>query len=185
MTPRLALVAAIAENGVIGAGGVTPWRLPSDLRHFRALTLGNPLLMGRRTFESIGRALPGRETIVVTRDPTFAPRAEVHIAHDVETALALARARAIATGAEKVILAGGGDLYGHLLGAVELMHLTFVEIAPAGDVYFPEIDWSQWDEESRLRPPRAEGDEAAFCFVDYRRRVPAAEPPGGPPSRNL
>ncbi len=178
MIPRLALVAAIAENRVIGAGGVMPWHLPSDLRHFREVTMGNPLLMGRRTFESIGRALPGRETIVVTRDRSFTPRDRVYVAHDVEAALALARARARATGAEKVILAGGGDLYEHLIGAVELMHLTFVEIAPAGDVYFPALDWSQWDEERRLRPPRAEGDEADFSFVDFRRRAraPAAAP---------
>jgi len=168
---------------VIGAGGVTPWRLPSDLRHFRDVTMGKPLLMGRRTFESIGRALPGRETIVVTRDLTFAPRASVHVAHDIETALALARERAAATGAAKVILAGGGDLYEHLIGAVELMHLTFVEITPPGDVYFPTVDWSQWDEERRLRPPRAEGDEAAFSFVDFRRRTRAAvgSPASSPP----
>ena len=175
--PPLALVAAIAENGVIGAGGTMPWRLPSDLKHFREVTMGNPLLMGRRTFESIGRALPGRETIVVTRDPTFAPKGEVHVVHDLESALALARARAIATGAEKVILAGGGDLYEHLIGAVELMHLTFVETSPRGDVFFPAIDWSQWEETRRVRPPRACGDEAALSFVDYRRRSSAAPNP--------
>lgn len=185
MTPQLALVAAIAENGVIGAGGVTPWRLPSDLRHFRDLTMGKPLLMGRRTFESIGRALPERETIVVTRDRTFAPRDRVHVAHDIESALALARARARATGAEKVILAGGGDLYEHLIGAVELMHLTFVELTPPGDVFFPAVDWSQWDEEQRLRPPRAEGDQAGFSFVDYRRRTRDVEAAPGSALRNL
>lgn len=174
MNPPLALVAAIAENGVIGAHGGIPWRLPSDLRHFREVTMGKPLLMGRRTFESIGRALPGRETIVVTRDRTFAPKAEVHVAHDIETALALASARALAAGAEEVIAAGGGDLYGYLIGEVELMHLTFVEIRPQGDVFFPALDWSQWDELRRVRPPRAPGDEAAFSFVDYRRRGSAA-----------
>jgi Dihydrofolate reductase len=175
--PPLALVAAIAENGVIGSGGTMPWRLPSDLKHFREVTMGKPLLMGRRTFESIGRALPGRETIVVTRDMTFAPKGGVHVAHDVETALTLARARAVATGAEKVILAGGGDLYEHLIGAVELMHLTFVEIRPQGDVFFPALDWSQWEETQRVRPPRTCEDEAAFSFVDYRRRSSTAANP--------
>ncbi len=170
MNPPLALVAAIAENGVIGAGGTMPWRLPSDLRHFREVTMGKPLLMGRRTFESIGRALPGRETVVVTRDTTFAPKAEVHIVHDIEAALAVARARASASGADEVILAGGGDLYEHLIGTVELMHLTFVEIRPQGDVFFPALDWSNWEELRRVRPPRAPGDEADFSFVDYRRR---------------
>ncbi len=170
MNPPLALVAAIAENRVIGASGAMPWRLPSDLRHFRELTMGKPLLMGRRTFESIGRALPGRETIVVTRDRTFAPKGGIHVVHEVETGLALASAQAVASGAGEVILAGGGDLYEHLIGAVELMHLTFVEISPQGDVFFPVLDWSQWDELRRVRPPRARGDEAAFSFVDYRRR---------------
>jgi dihydrofolate reductase len=185
MRPQLALVAAIAENGVIGAGGVMPWHLPSDLKHFREVTMGKPLLMGRRTFESIGRALPGRETIVVTRDRAFAAPGGVHVAHDVETAVALGRERALAIGAEKVILAGGGDLYEHLIGTVELMHLTFVEIAPRGDVFFPAPDWSQWEEVGRVRPPRAEGDEATFSFVDYRRRAGAAELSPGSVLRDL
>lgn len=174
MMPELALVAAIAENGVIGAKGTMPWRLPSDLAHFRALTMGKPLLMGRRTFQSIGRALPGRETIVVTRDKSFAPGPGIHVAHEIEAGLELARARAAASGAETVILAGGGDLYELLIGAVDVMHLTFVEVAPEGDVVFPKIDWSQWEEVRRVRPPRAPGDEADFSFVDYRRR-PTAE----------
>lgn len=170
MRPALALVAAIAENGVIGAGGATPWHLPSDLRHFRSLTMGKPLVMGRRTFEAIGRPLPGRETIVVTRDRGFAPRDSVHVAHDLDSALSLASERAVAMGAGEIILAGGGDLYEHLIDAVELMHLTWVEIAPPGDVLFPAIDWSLWEEVGRTRPPLAPGDEAAFTFAEYRRR---------------
>jgi dihydrofolate reductase len=174
MRPPLALVAAIAENGVIGAGGTLPWRLPSDLKHFREITMGKPLLMGRRTFESIGRALPGRETIVLTRDRAFSAPGAVHVAHDVETALKLCRERAIAIGAEAIILAGGGDLYEHLIESVELMHLTFVEIAPPGDVFFPTLDWSQWEELRRIHPPRGQNDDAACTFVDYRRRTGAA-----------
>ena len=172
----LAIVAAIAENGVIGDGRGMPWHLPSDLKHFRGITMGKPLLMGRKTFESIGRILPGRETIVVTRDRAFDPSRgceqtrTIHVAHDLESALALAQARAKAMGAEEIILAGGGNLYESLIGHAERMHLTFVDIAPSGAVCFPEIDWSNWLEVSRVRPQPAAKDEATFAFVDFDRR---------------
>src|SRR6201996_6394068 len=102
----LVLIAAVARNGVIGANGGLPWRLSSDLKRFKALTLGKPLVMGRKTFESIGRALPGRETIVVTRDPEFAPSG-VLVAHGLAAALDLAANRASALGADAIIIAGG------------------------------------------------------------------------------
>jgi dihydrofolate reductase len=172
----LAIVAAIAENGVIGDGRGMPWHLPSDLRHFRKITMGKPLLMGRKTFESIGRALPGRETIVVTRDRGFDPSRcggqtqSIHVAHGLEAALALAQELAATMGAEEVILAGGGDLYQSLIGNAERMHLTFVDAAPRGTVSFPRIDWSNWLEVSRTRPRPSAKDEATFAFVDFDRR---------------
>ncbi len=171
----LAIVAAIAENGVIGDGRGLPWHLPSDLRHFRQVTMGKPLLMGRKTFDSIGRILPGRETIVVTRDRAFHPspgggQSAIHVAYDLEAALALAEARAQGMGAEEIILAGGGNLYESLIGRAERMHLTFVDIAPAGAVSFPQIDWSKWLEVSRVRPRPSAKDEATFAFVDFDRR---------------
>ena len=176
MKVPLAIVAAIAENGVIGDGRGLPWHLPSDLKHFRGITMGKPLLVGRKTFESIGRALPGRETIVVTRDRAFDPSRgggqtkAIHVVHELDAALALAQARAQAMGAEEVILAGGGNLYESLIGRVERMHLTFVDIAPTGGVSFPAIDWSNWLEVSRVRPQPAAKDEATFAFVDFDRR---------------
>jgi dihydrofolate reductase len=172
----LAIVAAIAENGVIGDGRGLPWHLPSDLKHFRRITMGKPLLVGRKTFESIGRALPGREIIVATRDRAFDPsrgggRAKaIHVVHELDAALALAQTRARAMGAEEVILAGGGNLYESLIGRAERMHLTFVDIAPRGGVSFPAIDWSNWLEVSRVRPRPAAKDEATFAFVDFDRR---------------
>jgi dihydrofolate reductase len=170
MIPPLAIVAAIGQNGVIGANHGLPWRLPSDLKRFRALTLGKPLLMGRKTFQSIGRALPGRETIVVTRDSSFAAGdAGVHVAHDLDAALDLACARATAMGADEIILAGGGDLYAALLSKADRLYLTLVELAPAGDVRFPALDSSQWVERARETPQRRPGDEAAFTFVELRR----------------
>jgi dihydrofolate reductase len=172
----LAIVAAIGENGVIGDGRGLPWHLPSDLKHFRRITMGKPLLMGRKTFDSIGRVLPGRETIVVTRDRAFDPLRDggqtnsIHVVHELEAALALAQARAQAMGAEEVILAGGGNLYESLIGLAERMYLTFVDVAPRGEVSFPEIDWSNWLEVSRVRPRPSAKDEATFAFVDFDRR---------------
>ena len=174
MNAPLAIVAAIGRNGVIGADDRLPWRLPSDLKRFRALTLGKPLLMGRKTFQSIGRALPGRETIVVTRERAFAPdHPGVHVAHDLDVALALARSRAAAMGADEIILAGGGDLYAALLPLADRMYLTMVDLSPAGDVRFPPFDATQSAEISRLEPPRGPNDESAFSFVELRRRRPS------------
>jgi dihydrofolate reductase len=176
MKVPLAIVAAIAKNGVIGDGRGLPWHLPSDFKHFRGVTMGKPLLMGRKTFDSIGRALPGRETIVVTRDRDFDPSRgsgkakAIHVAHELDEALALAQARAQAMGAEEVILAGGGDLYESLIGRAERMHLTLVDVAPTGAVSFPAIDWSNWLEVSRVRPRPSAKDEASFAFVEFRRR---------------
>ncbi|MGO9674778.1 MAG: dihydrofolate reductase [Methylocella sp.] len=170
MSAPLAIVAAIGRNGVIGADERLPWRLPSDLKRFRALTLGKPLLMGRKTFQSIGRALPGRETIVVTRERGFAALpGVVHVAYDLDAALALARARAEAMGAAEIILAGGGDLYAALLPRVDRMYLTLVDLSPPGDVRFPPFDAAQWIEAARVEPKPIPADEAAFTFVELRR----------------
>ncbi|WP_395666380.1 dihydrofolate reductase [Methylocella sp.] len=169
MSAPLTLVAAVAENGVIGEGANLPFRLPSDLRRFRALTLGKPLLMGRRTFASIGRPLPGRETIVVTRDAGFRVPQGVFVAASPEAALELGRARARALGAPEMILAGGGELYAALMPHVGRMRLTLVEASPEGDVLFPPVDWSEWAEVERLRPEPQPGDEARFSFVAYQR----------------
>ncbi|HXW72839.1 MAG TPA: dihydrofolate reductase [Methylocella sp.] len=171
----LAIVAAVAENGVIGDRNGLPWHLPSDLKHFREITMGKPLLMGRKTFESIGRVLPGRETIVVTRDRSFNPAEHrhtknVHVAHDLEAALTLAQALARAMKADEIIVAGGGHLYESLIGQAERMHLTFVDIAATGSVNFPAVDWSKWLETNRCRPKPTAKDEASFAFVDFDRR---------------
>lgn len=172
----LAIVAAIGENGVIGDGRGLPWHLPSDLKHFRTITMGKPVLLGRRTFESIGRALPGRETIVLTRDRAFqTPRSgprdgHVSVAHDLDTAFDLAQARARALGAEEVIVAGGGDLYESLIDRAQRMRLTLVDLAPRGSVRFPVVDWSDWLETCRVRPRPTAKDEATFAFVDFDRR---------------
>ena len=164
----LVLVAAVARNGVIGGENQLLWRLPSDLKHFRAITWGKPLIMGRKTFAAIGRPLPGRETVVLTRAADFHPEG-VLVAHDLETALAIAQERGVAMGAAEVIVAGGGELYAHLIGRSERLAITEVKLAPQGDAFFPPIDRSQWREVGREAPPQAVGDEVGFAFVDYAR----------------
>lgn len=168
MTAPLALIAAVARNRVIGGGNRLLWRIPSDLRRFKALTLGKPLLMGRKTYELIGRPLPGRETIVVTRDAAFGPPG-AHVAHTLDEALALAQARARDMGAREVIVAGGGELYAALISQALRLYVTEVDLAPEGDAHFPAIDQARWREIARQAPAPAPGDEAGFAFVDYVR----------------
>jgi dihydrofolate reductase len=164
----VALVAAVARNRVIGAHNGLVWRLSSDLKRFRAITWGKPLIMGRKTFESIGRPLPGRETIVITR-ADFAP-AGARVVHDVDAALALGEIVAAEMKADEIIIAGGGEIYAQTIDGADRLHLTEVDLAPEGDVRFPAIDPAIWREEKREQGVRIERDEAEFAFVDYVRR---------------
>ena len=164
----ITLVAALAENGVIGRDNGLPWRLKSDMVHFRAITMGKPVVMGRKTFLSIGRPLPGRTTIVVSRDGGFAAPGIV-VAPSVEAALTAARGDALRRGAECIIVAGGADLYAQTMPLAERLHITYVHRAVDGDAYFPAIDRSVWHETARDEHADAAGDDAAFAFVIYQR----------------
>ena len=165
---NITLVAALAENDVIGRDNGLPWRLKSDMVHFRAITMGKPVVMGRKTFLSIGRPLPGRTTIVVSRDGGFAAPGIV-VAPSVEAALTVARGDALRRGAERIIVAGGADLYAQTMPLAERLHITYVHRAVDGDVYFPAIDRSVWHETARDEHAAAAGDDAAFAFVIYQR----------------
>jgi dihydrofolate reductase len=165
----LVLVAAVARNGIIGASGRLPWRLSSDLKRFKALTWGKPLVMGRKTFESIGRALPGRETIIVTRDPAFAPSG-VLLAHDLESGLALAAERASATGADEIIIGGGGEIYAQTITRASRLFITEVALDAEGESRFPPVDPQEWRELTRELGERGPRDEADFAFVEYARQ---------------
>jgi dihydrofolate reductase len=164
----ITLVAALAENGVIGRDNGLPWRLKSDMVHFRAITMGKPVVMGRKTFLSIGRPLPGRTTIVVSRDGGFAAPGIV-VAPSVEAALTVARGDVLRRGADCIIVAGGADLYAQTMPLAERLHITYVHRAVDGDVYFPAIDRSVWHETARDEHAAAAGDDAAFAFVIYQR----------------
>ena len=135
----LSLIAAVAEYGVIGRGGALPWRLPDELSHFKRTTLGKPVLMGRRTFVSLGRPLAGRRNVVLSRSPGFVPTG-AELAPDLDAALALV------AGAPEVVVIGGAALYREALPRAARIYLTRVHAAPAGDVSFPELDLTGWRE---------------------------------------
>ena len=166
--PPIALITAVARNGAIGSQNALPWRLSSDLKRFKALTMGKPLVMGRKTFQSIGAPLPGRDTIVVTRDPRWS-HPGVAIAHDIEGALEIARQKARESGAGEIFVAGGGEIYAQTIGLAERLYITEVDLAPDGDVRFPQIDKARWRETRREPGVRGPRDQADFVFVDYVR----------------
>lgn len=169
MALPIVLIAAIADNGVIGDDNRLIWRLKTDLRRFRSLTLGRPVLMGRKTFLSIGKPLPGRETIVLTRDVGF--RAEsVHVAHSLEEGLAEGQRLGAAMGADSVVIAGGADLYAQALPLADRLELTLVHAEPAGDAVFPDWTRAAFDAAGRESHPASADDEHAFTFATYRRR---------------
>jgi len=168
--PPLVLVAAVARNGVIGASQGLPWRLSSDLKRYRALTWGKPMVMGRKTYLTIGRALPGRETIVLTRDPGFAAPGVI-AAHDLETALDIAAERARAMGASEIIVAGGGEIYAQTIGRSARLFITEVALDAKGETRFPPIDPGQWREVRREKGERGPRDDADFAFVEYERKM--------------
>ena len=167
--PLLAVVAAIADNGVIGRDNGLAWRLPSDLKRFRALTWGKPMIRGRKTFASIGKPLPGRETVVLTRDPAFMADG-VHVARSWQEAVARAEALAEDAGAPAVMVVGGADVYRLALPQAAHLHLTLVHASPEGDVRFPAFERDCYRETGRVDPAPGPGDEHPFTFLDLRRR---------------
>jgi len=169
MNPKLVVVVARARNNVIGADNRLPWRVSSDLKRFKALTMGKPMIMGRRTWNSIGRPLPGREIVVLTRDPAFSAEG-AHVARNLEEALATARRLAAYVGAQEIIVAGGTEIFRAFLDKTDVIHLTEIHLEPGGDVFFPVLDMAEWRELARETPPRGERDEADFTFVTLERR---------------
>ncbi|GAA1608858.1 type 3 dihydrofolate reductase [Kribbella sancticallisti] len=151
------LIAAVGSNGVIGRDNDLPWRIREDLRHFKELTLGHTLVMGRKTYDSIGRPLPGRSTVVVTRQPDWSAEG-VEVAHTLDDALKFADGN-------DLYVAGGGEIYRQALPYADRLELTEVDQSPAGDVTFPDFDRSSWTETSREQ-------HDGFAFVSYQRSAP-------------
>ena len=161
---RIALVVAMAENRVIGADGDLPWRLSSDLKYFKQVTMGKPIVMGRKTFDSIGRPLPGRDNIVITRNAEFAADG-VRVAGDVAAALGLAHTLAKEKGADEICIIGGGEIYRQTLPMADRVYLTEVHMGVDGDTAFPELDPTDWREVSREAHEAGEKDSADYELV--------------------
>jgi dihydrofolate reductase len=170
VTVPVVLIAAVGRNGAIGLRDGLPWRLPSDLRGFKAETMGKPVVMGRKTFASLGRPLPGRHLVVVSRHPASALPEGVVGATGVEEALARAQGIAAGCGAGEVMVAGGAEIYRATMPFADALRITEVDLAPEADSVFPAIDPALWRELSRVPGRRGERDEADFAVVGYGRR---------------
>lgn len=166
---RIAFVVAAAENGVIGRDGQLPWRLPSDLKRFRKLTLGKPMIMGRKTYDSIGKPLDGRDTIVVTRQPDFGAPG-VHVASSVDDAIKLARELAASRGADEVMVVGGEEIFRRALPHADRIYLTLVHATPTGDTRFDPPNPQIWRETSREPMVQGASDQFPADFIVLDRQ---------------
>lgn len=167
---EIVFVIAIAENGVIGAGNAIPWRLKSDMARFKALTIGKPVIMGRKTFESLPRRrpLPGRTNIVITRDADYRAAGAI-VTTSAADAGAVAVGDALRRSAAEIAVIGGAEIYRQWLDRADRLEITEVHARPDGDAHFT-IDRTQWDETGRVRHPAGPDDSADFSYVTYRRR---------------
>ncbi|WP_291848793.1 dihydrofolate reductase [Bradyrhizobium sp.] len=168
---EIVLIFAVAENGVIGADGAMPWRLKSDLARLKAMTMGKPVVMGRKTFASIGRPLPGRTNVVVTRDKGF--RADgVVVTHSLADGMAVALGDALRRFATEIAVIGGAEIYAQSMDRADRLEVTEVHAKPEGDTLLAAIDATRWEEAARVRNQAGPGDSADFSYVTYRRRQP-------------
>jgi dihydrofolate reductase len=167
--PEIVLIAAVADNGVIGSDGAIPWRMKSDMQRFKAMTMGKPVVMGRKTFASIGRPLPGRTNIVVTRDAGFRSRGAV-VTTSFDDARAVANGDALRRLATQIAVIGGAEIYAQWMACADRLEITEVHTRPAGDTYFAPIEPAVWEEVARVRNPAGSDDTADFSYVTYRRR---------------
>jgi dihydrofolate reductase len=165
---KLAFIVAVAENGVIGANGTLPWRLSSDLKTFRRLTMGKPMIMGRRTFQSLVKPLDGRDNLVVTRDISFSA-AGTEVFTTLDTALARARALAATRGVDEIMVIGGAEIFAQLAPTADRMYWTQVHASPPGDTLFPLFDRAAWREVGREGIPRGPKDDFDATLLTFER----------------
>lgn len=166
--PLLALIVAVAENGVIGNDNALPWRLSTDLKRFKAVTMGKPVIMGRKTYVSIGKPLPGRTTIVVTRDKNFTAEG-VEISHSLDEAIERAETIARQTKAEEIMVAGGADIYAQVIDDADRLYLTTVHLSPEGDARFAEWNRDEWIKVHSESLRASERDSAPTTYEVYDR----------------
>jgi dihydrofolate reductase len=164
----IALIVAVADNGVIGSDGGMPWHQRSDLKRFRALTIGKPVVMGRKTFQSLPKLLDGRDNIVVTRDPGFKPEGAL-VAATLDAALDLARTCAARRRANEIMVIGGAEVYASTLPRAARIYLTRIHASPDGDTYFPDLDQREWCEVSREELPKGPADDHQATLIVLER----------------
>lgn len=169
--PRISIIAALADNRVIGRDNKLPWRLPADLAHFKRITMGKPMLMGRKTWESLPGLLPGRRHIVITRDVHYQAKG-AEIAHSLEAALEL-----VANVAE-VMVVGGANIYAQFIPLAQRMYLTRVHTNATGDAWFPEFDSAQWQETAAEWHAADSTNEHPYSFIILQRQPDLPEEPG-------
>ncbi len=168
--PKIAMIAAVARNGVIGRDGALPWRIPSDMGFFKRTTMGKPIVMGRKQFESVGRPLPGRVNIVVSRQKGYQPDG-VLVFSDFAAALDHAKTIAVADGVDEIVIIGGGEIYTLGMPLADRLYLTEVDAEPEGDVRFPKRDPAAWECVDRPVVTPSERDEASYVIGVYERRA--------------
>lgn len=168
--PELAIIVAAAENRTIGKGNKMPWRLPGDLQYFKRVTMGSPIIMGRKTFESIGRVLPGRLNVVVTRNPEWKHEGLV-AANSLDEAKNIALEHAHKNNNDHVFVVGGAQLYEQALQLSTKLYFTEVHAEIEGDVFFPLLDMSEWQEISRESPQQTDGDSHSYSFVTLEKII--------------
>lgn len=173
---QISMIAAMANNRVIGAKNTMPWHLPADLKHFKKVTLGKPIVMGRKTYESIGKALPGRLNIVVSSDPTFT-LPDATVVHNCEQAIEAAQnhCKAEVLSKNEVMIIGGGTIYKHFLPLCHRLYLTFIELEVEGDTYFPDYQASGlWSEQCRELFVADDSNPYSYQFIDLVRQAELA-----------
>ena len=169
MSIPIAMIAGVARNGVIGADGTIPWKIPSDMAYFKRMTMGKPIVMGRKQYESVGRPLPGRTNIVVTRQPGYV-REGIEVFATLEAGLDRGRQVAARDGAPEVMVIGGGEIYAQALDRAARLYISHIALDPAGDVVFPAIDPEIWRVVDEPEAVPSDKDTAAFRIRVYERR---------------
>jgi dihydrofolate reductase len=165
---KLSVIVAVAENGVVGKNNALPWHIPADLQYFKRTTLGKPIVMGRKTFESIGRPLPGRTNIVISSNPVYSAQG-VSVVSSLPDALELAEKVALTDGADELMVIGGATVYEAAVPLADRLYVTEIHAKVAGDAYLSPVDWSNWVESSREQHTALEPNPYDFSFVVYER----------------
>lgn len=171
MTVKVSLIAAVAENGVIGKDNWMPWHIKSEFQYFKNTTMGRPIVMGRKSFEALGKPLPGRQNIVVTRDKNY-KAAGVIVTHSVEEGIDIARGIAEKDGVDELFIGGGSEIYRLSLPDADRLYLTEIHLKPDGDTYFPPFDRGDWKEVKREFHPKKDGETADYTITVLERKLP-------------